>query len=349
MVSLEDYEKLARTRIDPAIWAYLSGGAADEITVNENRSAFDRIKLSPRLFNDFSAANTQLTFLGNDYAHPIFIAPTASHQLVHPDGELATALGAAAMQTPFVVSTQASVLLEDIARSTEAPLWFQLYIQADREFTLDLVRRAENAGFQALVVTADAPLSGLRNREQRANFRIPAGIEPVNLRGMKPVPAATQVFGSELLATAPTWKDLAWLQSNTRLPVFVKGILAPDDAVLAIEHGVSGIVVSNHGGRTLDTLPATIDALPRIADRVNGQVPILLDGGIRRGTDILKALALGATGVMIGRPILHGLASAGAVGVAHVLKILRMELEMAMTLTGRPTLADIDSRVLWEK
>jgi len=349
IVSVEDYEAFARERIDPAIWAYISGGAADEITVKENRSAFDRIRLSPRLFNDFSAANTRLSFLGKNYEHPIFIAPTASHQLVHPEGELATVLGASAMQTPYVVSTQSSILLEDIARSAQTPLWFQLYIQADREFTLDLIRRAENAGFQALVVTADAPLSGLRNREQRANFRIPAGIEPVNLRGMKPVPPATQVFGSELLATAPTWKDLAWLQSHTRLPVFVKGILDPADATLAIDQGVSGIVVSNHGGRTLDTLPATIDALPRIADRVNGQVPILLDGGIRRGTDILKAIALGATGVMIGRPVLHGLAAAGAVGVAHVLKILRMELEMAMTLTGRPTLADLDRSVLWEK
>ncbi len=347
VVSVEDYEVLAFERMEASIWAYVSGGAADEITMRENRSAFERIRISPRLFRDFAGANTKLRLAGRSYEHPIFLAPTASHHLFHSEGELATVLGASAMQAGMVVSTQASTSLEEIARASQTPLWFQLYIQPDREFTADLVRRAEVAGYQALVVTADAPLSGLRNREQRTGFRIPPGVEAVNLRGMAAVPPATQVFGSELLNMAPTWKDLAWLQAQTKLPVFVKGILDPTDAWIAAEQGVSGIVVSNHGGRTLDGLPPTIEALPRIAARLEGRVPLMVDGGIRRGTDIFKALALGASAVMVGRPYLHGLAAAGAIGVAHVLKILRTELELAMALAGARSLAEITSDSLW--
>jgi 4-hydroxymandelate oxidase len=347
VVSVEDYEVLAYERMESQIWAYVSGGAADEVTMRDNRAAFERIRLSPRLFRDFSGANTKLRLIGRSYDHPIFLAPTASHHLFHPEGELATVLGASAMQAPMVVSTQASTSLEDIARSSQTPLWFQLYIQPDREFTEDLVRRAEVAGYQALVVTADAPLHGLRNREQRAGFRMPPGVEAVNLRGMTPVLPATQVFGSDLLNHAPTWKDLAWLQSRTKLPVFVKGILDPEDAWIAAEQGVAGIVVSNHGGRTLDTLPAAIEALPRIAARLEKRVPLILDGGIRRGTDVFKAIALGASAVMVGRPYLNGLAAAGAIGVAHILKILRTELELAMALTGTRALSEITREALW--
>lgn len=347
IVSVEDYEELARERLPEAVWAYLSGGAADETTVRENRLAFERIRLSPRLFRDFQGANTQFHLAGRDYEHPIFLAPTASHHLFHPEGELATVLGASAMQAGMVVSTQASTSLEDISHAAQTPLWFQLYIQPDRAFTADLVRRAELAGYQALVVTADAPLSGLRNREQRAGFCMPPGIEAVNLRGMKSTPPATKIFGCELINSAPTWKDLAWLQARTKLPIFVKGILDPQDAAIALKQGVSGIVVSNHGGRTLDTLPAAIEALPRIVDQVGTSIPLLLDGGIRRGTDVFKAIALGATAVMIGRPYLHGLAAAGAIGVAHVLKILRTELELTMVLTGARSLAEITPASLW--
>lgn len=347
VVSVDDYEVLAYERLDAPVWAYLSGGAADECTLRENRAAFERIRLSPRLFRDFNGANTRVHIAGTSYDHPIFLAPTASHHLFHPDGENATAIGAYAMQAPWVVSTQASTSLEDIARVTRSPLWFQLYIQSDREFTADLVRRAEIAGYRALVVTADAPLNGLRNREQRAGFRMPPGIEAVNLRGFHAPPPADRVFGSEILHSAPTWQDIPWLKSRTKLPVFIKGILDPADARLAIENGADGIVVSNHGGRTLDTLPATIDALPAIAEAVQKRVPILLDGGIRRGTDVFKAIALGASAVMIGRPYLHGLAAAGALGVAHVLKILRTELELTMALTGARSLAEITPASLW--
>lgn len=340
VVSLSDYEALARERLSPETWAYLSGGAADEITLRKNRSAFDEIEIVPRLFRDLTDATTAVTLFGQKYAHPIFIAPTAFHHLFHPQGETATAMGAAAFQAGMVVSTQASTPLENIATSAQGPLWFQLYIQPDRDFTLDLIRRAEAAGYQALVVTADAPLAGIRNREQRAGFQIPPGIDAVNLRGIRSHAPQDRVFGSELLAAAPTWKDLAWLQSQTLLPVLVKGILSPQDARIAIDQGISGIIVSNHGGRTLDTAPATLHVLPMIAAEVRGATPILLDGGIRRGTDIFKALSLGADAVMIGRPILHGLSVAGALGVAHVLKILLTELEITMALAGCVTLPE---------
>lgn len=347
VVSVEDYEVLAYERLEAPIWAYLSGGAADEVTLRDNRSAFDRLRISPRLFREFEGATTRIHLAGTSYDHPIFLAPTAAHHLFHSEGELATVLGAAAMQAGMVVSTQASTSLEEIARAAQTPLWFQLYIQQDRDFTEDLVKRAEVAGYRALVVTADAPLSGLRNREQRAGFRMPPGIEAVNLRGMKPTPPATKIFGSELLDGSPTWKDLAWLQARTKLPVFVKGILSPEDASIALEQGAAGIIVSNHGGRTLDTLPASIDALPAVAERVANRIPIILDGGIRRGTDVFKALALGASAVMIGRPHLHGLAAAGAIGVAHVLKILRTELELTMALAGTRSLSEINPDSLW--
>lgn len=341
IVSLGDYETLARERLSPAAWAYLSGGAADEITLHKNRSAFDELEIMPRLFRDLSGASTEVTLFGRKYPHPVFIAPTAYHHLFHPAGETATATGAAAFDAGMVVSTQASTSLEDIAASMQSPLWFQLYIQPDREFTLELVQRAEAAGYQALVVTADAPLTGMRNREQRAGFQLPPGIDAVNLQGMRRLAPQDRVFGNELLAAAPTWKDLAWLQSRTRLPVLVKGILSPQDARVAIDQGVSGVVVSNHGGRTLDTAPTSLHALPAIATEVAGAVPVLMDGGIRRGTDIFKALARGADAVLVGRPILHGLAAAGALGVAHVLKILLTEFETTMALAGCATLHDI--------
>jgi len=352
-VSLDDYEALARERVEAGAWAYLAGGAADELTVRENLAAFGRLRLCPRVFQDLSGGNTRLRLFGREYAHPVFIAPTAFHGLFHPEGELATVLGASAMEACMTVSTQAGTALEEIAARATVPPWFQLYIQADREFTRGLVARVEAAGYRAIVLTADAPLNGFRNREQRAGFRVPAGMEAVNLRGMKVSAAVAaglgedRVFGSELLARAPTWKDVAWLRSLTSLPILLKGVLDPEDALRALEAGVSGIVVSNHGGRTLDTVPATIEALPRIAEVLGGRLPILMDGGIRRGTDVLKALALGADAVMVGRPILHGLAAAGAAGVAHVVKILRMELEVGMALCGRSELGDLDGSVIW--
>lgn len=354
VVAVADYEPLARERLSPAAWAYLNGGAADEITLRENRTAFERLRLNGRVLTDLSNGNTRVTLFGQTFPFPILLSAIAYQKLLHPDGELATVLGATAAKAGMVVSTQATVTLEEIARQAQTPLWFQLYVQPDRGFTRELVQRAESAGYTALVVTVDTPILGPRNRQQRAGFRLPPGIEPVNLRGLAPTGRRTfpgeadeaLIFNS-LLDASVTWKDIGWLLSLTRLPVILKGIMTPSDAGRAVETGVAGIVVSNHGGRNLDTLPATIEVLPAIAEQVAGRVSLILDGGIRRGTDILKALALGANAVLVGRPYAHGLSAAGAIGVAHVVNILRAELEAAMALTGCANLAQIDRSVIW--
>ncbi len=335
-----DYESFARDRVTEPVWAYIAGGAADETTLRENGAAFQRLTLRTRILRSLAGGNTRLDLFGQTFDAPIFLAPLAYQRLAHPDGELATVLAASAIRAGMIVSTQASVPLEDIARLATAPLWFQLYFQHDRGFTRELVRRAEAAGYRAIVLTADAPVSGLRNREQRAGFALPADIEAANLRGLPPLPASAHeagvglLLGGPLLASAPTWSDLDWLKAETALPVLLKGVMTAEDAECALGRGIDGIVVSNHGGRTLDTQPATIDVLPEIADAVGGRVPVLLDGGIRRGSDVFKALALGACAVLVGRPCLYGLAAAGAPGVAHVVRILRAELEVAMALTG---------------
>lgn len=352
ILTLMDYEPHARERMGENAWSFISTGTADELTLRANREAFEKLALQARALADMSGAHTRLTLFGDAYEHPILLAPVAFHRLVHPDGELATAFGASAIRTGMVVSTSSSVTIEEIGRQATSPLWFQLYLQNDRIFTETLVQRAEAAGYRAIVLTVDAPVT-LRNREQRAGFRLPPGIGPVNLQGMVPPPPPraepheSEVFRG-LLDGAATWKDIAWLRSITRLPLLLKGIMAPADAIRAIEEGVDGIVVSNHGGRALDTAPASIEALPRIAAAVAGRMPILMDGGIRRGSDVLKALALGARAVMIGRPYIYGLAVGGPVGVAHVVKILRTELEIAMTLTGCANLEAIDRSVIWE-
>ncbi|KAA0911739.1 alpha-hydroxy acid oxidase [Pusillimonas sp. ANT_WB101] len=352
ITAVADYAAYARERMTPSAWAYLDGAAADGITCTENLAAFQRLRLQQRVLTDMVGATTQFTLLGQRFNYPIFLAPVAYHKLAHAGAEIATMHAASAMGAGMIVSAQASTKLEDIASTAQAPLWFQLYIQPDRDFTLQLVRRAEAAGYQALVLTVDAPVNGVRNQEQRAGFALPPGVEAVNLCG-SPVPAHTArpgtspVFGSKLLAGAPTWKDVQWLVQHTRLPVLLKGITHPDDALSGLDHGAEGIIVSNHGGRTLDTLPATIDMLPGIVRAVNGRAPVLLDGGIRRGSDVFKALALGASAVLVGRPYIYALAAAGAPGVAHVLHILRTELEVTMALAGTPTLADIDHRALF--
>ncbi len=352
IAAVADYEAYARERMTPACWAYFNDGAADGVTQRENEAAFRRIRLCNRVLAGMEGGHTRLELFGTVFEHPLLLAPVASQKLAHPDGELATALAAAALKAGMVVSTQASATLEDIAAVAQSPLWFQLYVQHDRAFTAELVRRAEAAGYRALVVTVDAPVNGVRNAEQRAGFAMPQDAAP-NLHGVQLPPAETLrageggLFGTARVRQALRWEDIEWLRGLTRLPVLLKGILHPEDAVRAVEMGVDGIVVSNHGGRVLDTLPATIDALPAVAGAVRGRVPLLLDGGIRRGTDVLKALALGADAVMVGRPYIHALAAAGAVGVAHVLHLLRTELEMAMVLTGCRTLADIDRSVIW--
>jgi 4-hydroxymandelate oxidase len=347
-VCLTDYAALAHARLDDNARAYFEGGAADELTLAANVQAWRDLPLSARMLRPMAGGHTRVTLFGRTLAHPILLAPVAYQRLAHPEGERATAQAASALQAGMVLSTQSSVPVEDIARIVctdpdAGPLWFQLYLQHDRGFTLELVRRAEAAGCTALVLTVDAPVHGARDRERRAGFRLPPGVRAVHLDGLPPRPARTLGPGQSalfdnLLADTPTWDDVAWLRAHTRLPLLLKGVTHPDDARLAQAIGVDGLIVSNHGGRTLDTLPATATLLPRIADAVGADLPLLVDGGIRRGTDVLKALALGARAVLIGRPVVHALAVGGARGVAHVLRLLRDELEIAMALTGCPTL-----------
>lgn len=349
-----DYERYAQERVSEASWAYLNSAAADQITQRANRQAWDAIGLLNRNMVSMQGGNTELELFGTRYAHPIFIAPVAYHRLVHPEGEQATALAAQALQAGMVLSTLSSISLETVAASTTTPLWFQLYIQSEKKYTQSLVNRAEAAGYRALVVTIDAPVTGMRNAEQRAQFALPKGVTAANLTSMPSpdahtaVPGMSPIFGSGMVQALPTWDDIAWLVSITQLPVLVKGVLNPKDAQEALRAGVAGMIVSNHGGRVLDTLPATIDALPGVADKVDGKVPVLLDGGIRRGTDIVKAVALGASAVLVGLPVIHGLAAAGAPGVAHVLHILRTELELAMVLCGCRHLGEIGKEVIWQ-
>lgn len=349
--NLADYERHAGQLIPPDAWAYLQGGAADELTLAANARAWQAMSLMPRVLRRTAGGHTRTELFGRAMAHPLMIAPVAYQQLAHPEGELASVLAAAAQEAGYVLSTQSSVRLEDVADAValdplRGPLWMQLYIQPDREFTRLLVKRAEAAGYEAIVVTVDAPTSGVRDRERRAGFRLPAHISAVNLHGLrspKPMdlgPEQSALF-DDLLHHAPTWDDITWLRGITRLPIVLKGVLNPDDARLARDAGVQGLIVSNHGGRTLDTLVATASALPRVVEAVGADMPVLVDGGIRRGTDVLKAMALGARAVLIGRPAVHALATAGALGVAHCVRLLRDELEAAMALTGCATLADI--------
>ena len=357
IVTLADHEAHARDRLDEKAWAYFSGGAADEITLRANRTAWDQRLLHPRVLQPTAGGHTRLELLGRTLAHPILLAPVAYQRMAHPDGELASAYAAAAQGAGLILSTQASMPLETVAKAflgeaQRGPLWFQLYLQHDRGFTRELVLRAENAGYEALVLTVDAPASGARDRERRAGFCLPSHVSAVNLEGSRPSPPLRLQPGQSalfdgLLATAPTWDDVAWLQSITQLPVLLKGILHPADARQAAALQVAGIIASNHGGRTLDTAPATASVLPRIVQAVGGEVPVLVDGGIRRGTDILKAMALGASAVLIGRPCIYGLANAGALGVAHVLRLLRDELEIAMALCGCATLAQATPDILF--
>jgi 4-hydroxymandelate oxidase len=334
LFSIPDFEAAAEKRVVHGAWQRIQGGAADEVTVRWNREAWQQIRLRPRVLIDVSELDTRTTLFGQEMPFPILLAPTGAQGLIHPNGDLEVAAGAAEAQATLVISSSASLRVEEIACHTNAPVWFQLYVQRDRGFTKDLVQRAEDAGCRALCVTVDSPSHGTRDRERRAKHGLPVRELP-------------NFANQDYLDPTLSWKDIDWLLSFARTPVLLKGILDVDDADLSIKAGVAGIMVSNHGGRNLDTVPSTADALPQIVDRVAGRVPIIVDGGIRRGTDILKALALGAAAVQIGRPYLYGLGVAGAEGVAQVVRLLRKELELAMMLTGRATIASINRTVLW--
>lgn len=341
--SLSDYEELARARLPAMVYAYIAGGAGDERTLGWNDAVWNQIKLRPRVLTDVATLDTRVTLWGYTLSHPILLAPTAYHRVVHPSGECETARGASAAGAILVVSTNATVAVEEIAACASEPFWFQLYVQPDRGITRALVERAEAAGARALCVTVDTAVLGARNRQQRARFALPPDMALPHKSSTGHNPTA------QLAVRRPsvTWDDIAWLRSFARVPVVLKGILDPDDAQIAVQAGASGIIVSNHGARNLDTLPSTAEALPLVAERVAGRVPVLVDGGVRRGTDVLKALALGASAVLVGRPYLYGLAVDGAAGVARVVEILRTEFEMALALTGRASVAQVTGDVLW--
>ena len=342
--SLADYERAALRGMSPEARSYIEGGAADEITLRDNVAAWRRLALRPRMLAG-AECDLSTELLGVRRAHPVLVAPTAFQQLVHPDGEIAVAHAAAATDTIMCVSTLASAGPAAVAQAVpDQTRWFQLYVFVDRGITRELIRSAAAHGYEALVVTVDRPVLGLREREWRSNVR------NVSLRG--PSQSAPTPGGpghgtppgdySALIDRNLRWSDIARFAAESPLPVVVKGILASEDAELAIEHGARGVIVSNHGGRQLDTALSGADALAPIADAVADRIDVLVDGGIRRGTDVVKAVALGARGVLVGRPLTWGLALGGAAGAQHVLEILLAELRTALVLTGSPRLADLD-------
>lgn len=351
VLNLSELEALAKARLPQMAWDYYASGADDERCVRRNREAFSEIALHYRVLVDVAQRDLSTTVLGHRIALPVCVAPTAFHRLAHEDGEVASVRGAGDAGTLFILSTLSNTPVEAVIAAASGPVWFQLYVYKDRAATEALVRRVEAAGASALVVTVDAPLLGRRERDVRNRFALPEnlGIENMYAEGYKPVRAAENESGLaayfvSLLDASLTWDALAWLRSITKLPVLVKGIVRADDAVRAIEHGAAGIVVSNHGGRQLDASPATIEVLPRIADAVaarNLRCEILLDGGVRRGADVIKAIALGARAVLVGRPVLWGLAANGRAGVATALGLLRRELDLAMALCGCANVADM--------
>lgn len=344
IINLFDFEKIAEASMSKMAYAFVASGAADEFTVKWNREALDKLKIQTHVLNDVTKLDTKVSLFGMDLPYPILIAPTAFHKLMHPEGEIATARGAGAASAIYVVSSFTTTPIEEIAKVATQPLWFQLYVVDDRTFVKDLVQKVEAQGCRALCVTVDTPVSGSRDRQQKAKFKLPDDLKPPYM-----IDTAFASKGQALTFKLPlTWKDIEWLKSITKLPVLLKGILNPEDAEKAIQTGVSGIIVSNHSGRNLDTVPATIEVLPHIVQQVNKRIPVLMDGGIRPGTDVLKAIALGANAVLVGKPICFGLACGGAEGVTKVLTILRKEFEFAMALSGRSSIASIDPSVIWK-
>ncbi|WP_414573636.1 alpha-hydroxy acid oxidase [Nostoc sp. CCY 9925] len=356
-INLFEYEKLAKQYLSQMALDYYSSGAWDEITLRDNRTAFERIKLRPRILVDVSDRHLNTSILGQPLELPLLIAPMAFQCLAHPDGEVATALAAASAGVGTILSTMATKSIEEVASACErfpdSVRWFQLYIHKDRGLTRALVEKAYQSGYKALCLTVDAPVLGQREKDRRNEFALPLDLHLANLATISGLDISHEkgesglfTYFAQQLNPAVTWSDLEWLQSISPLPLVLKGILRPDDALRAVEYGAKAIIVSNHGGRQLDGAIASLDALAEIVPAVNGRVEVLLDGGIRRGTDILKALALGAKAVLIGRPILWGLAVAGQVGASHVISLLQDELNIAMALSGCAKLHDIDASLL---
>ncbi|RLL70732.1 alpha-hydroxy acid oxidase [Streptomyces sp. Z26] len=341
MFSVRDFEAAAQDKLDPVYADFIAGGARDEITVRANEAAFTGTRLLPRALRGRAVGDLGVTLLGSRTELPVLLSPTAFHKLLVPEGELATARAAAAAGAILIVSMASTVAVGEIAEAARAaapdggpaPLWFQLYIQPEREITEALVRRATDAGCAALVVTVDSPVLGASERNRRNGFHdLPAGMRCENLVDLRD----GERGHVRQIAMSPelSWEHVAWLRTITDLPILLKGVLHPEDARLAVRHGADGLLLSNHGGRQLDTVPATLELLPEIVAAVGDRVPVLLDGGVRRGTDIVKALALGARAVGVGRPVMWALAADGEQGVRRMLELLREELVDTLALCG---------------
>ncbi|HEX8942903.1 MAG TPA: alpha-hydroxy acid oxidase [Gemmatimonadaceae bacterium] len=355
ILNLDSLEPLARERLDPMIFDYIAGGAADEWTLEENRSAWSRMQILPRMLRGVANRSLETTVLGTPVSLPVLVPPMAFHGLCHDEAEVATARATAAEGTILCASTVSNCSLESISAASGAgPRWFQLYVYRDREITRGLVQRAAAAGYSALCLTVDTPLAGHRERDRRNTLRMPSHLELGNFpRSHSDQNRVGSGHGSALAHyiaaewdPSLSWKDVEWLQSISPMPVVVKGILAPQDAVLAIEHGAAAVIVSNHGGRQLDTVPAGATMLAAVVDAVAGRAEVLVDGGIRRGTDVMKALALGARATLVGRPVLWGLTLDGEDGVRAVLRHLHSELDLAMALAGCATISDISRELI---
>lgn len=345
-VTLADAEAMARGMMTPSVFAYVSGGAADEITLRRNIGRYREILLNARMLTDLKDLDLGITLLGRRLPSPVLFAPTASNRAVHPGGEIAVAEGAGRTGTTYVLSTTSNTAVEEVARAATQPFWFQLYVSPDLPAAMDLIRRAEAAGCEALCITIDSPVPGIRDRQARSGFDPRAGgLTYPHLdsphRKSAPPPDDDRAMPLHLV-----WPDVERLIAHARVPVFLKGIMHPEDAVIALKAGAAGLIVSNHGGRNLDTLPATIEVLPEIVAAVDGRAPVLVDGGIRRGTDVAKAIALGASAVLIGRPYLYGLAAGGAAGVARVQQILLEELRQTLALLGKPSVVSLDRSII---
>ena len=349
LVNLHRFEPLAAAKLPRMVYDYYAGGAGDEVLLRGARDAWDAVAIRYRVLRDVSERSLATEILGRPHAWPVLVAPMAFQQLAHPDGELATARGCGAADTAMVLSTMATRSIEEVRAAAPGTRWFQLYVYRDRELTERLVRRAELAGYDAIVVTVDAPMLGRRERDLINGFHVPADMPVPNLSGeprdllaaTAPTASALADFVAAHWDPALSWADIAWLRSITALPILLKGIVRGDDAALALDQGVAGVIVSNHGGRQLDTAVPTARALREVAAAMGGRGTLLVDGGIRRGTDILKALALGAHGVLLGRPVLWGLAVDGEAGVTTILQLLRAELDLALALAGCRSPAEV--------
>jgi 4-hydroxymandelate oxidase len=349
---IKDFEFRAQSKLPKNVANFFFGGIGDEITLKENISAFDRLKLLPRVLQNVENRSLSTTVLGQSVNFPLLIAPMAFQRLAHPEGEIAVAKAAREHNVIMVLSTLSTFSFREIKAKVNLPSWFQIYIYRDREITKNLIRLAEEAGYKGIVLTVDAPLYGKRAKELCNPLTLPSGFEVKNLLdaglNVKDIPPLKLTsYLASMLDPSISWQDLAWLRSITSLPIILKGIMNPKDILIAIEHNIEYLTISNHGGRQLDTSLSSIDTLKLIRDSVEGKLEIILDGGVRKGTDILKALALGAKAVMVGRPILWGLAVDGEEGVKSVLTILRSELDLAMALCGYTSISQINEEILF--